>query len=55
VLARGYAIVSGPDGRIVRTPVGLAEGDAIAVRLAEGGVDARVTGVRMPARGPGAD
>jgi len=33
----------------------LAEGDAIAVRLAEGGVDARVTGVRMPARGPGAD
>ena len=43
VLARGYAIVTGPDGMIVRSGAALAPGDAVSVALGEGGFDARVT------------
>jgi exodeoxyribonuclease VII large subunit len=62
VLARGYAIVTGPDGAIARRAATLSPGDAIAVRLADGGFDARVTalariepvlGVGTPASGAG--
>jgi exodeoxyribonuclease VII large subunit len=43
VLARGYAIVTGADGAIVRAAATLAPGDAVSVTLGEGGFDARVT------------
>ncbi len=43
VLARGYAIVTAPDGSIVRRGAALAPGDAVSVALGEGGFDARVT------------
>jgi exodeoxyribonuclease VII large subunit len=43
VLARGYAIVTGPDGAIVRSAASLAPGDAVSVALGEGGFDARVS------------
>jgi exodeoxyribonuclease VII large subunit len=43
-LERGYAVVTGPDGTVVRSAWSLQVGDAIAVRLAAGGVSAVVTG-----------
>jgi exodeoxyribonuclease VII large subunit len=43
VLARGYAIVTGPDGAIVRGAGAVAPGDAVSVALGDGGFDARVT------------
>jgi exodeoxyribonuclease VII large subunit len=43
VLARGYAIVTGADGGIVRSAATLAAGDPVSVTLGEGGFDARVT------------
>ena len=46
VLARGYAIARGPDGRIARRAADLAPGDTLALRLAEGELDVRVTAVR---------
>jgi exodeoxyribonuclease VII large subunit len=42
VLARGYAIVTGPDGEILRRAAGLAPGDAVSVALAGGHFGARV-------------
>ena len=36
VLARGYAIVSRPDGAVVRSAVQVAIGDALTVRVADG-------------------
>jgi exodeoxyribonuclease VII large subunit len=55
VLARGYAIVTGPDGSIVRRGIALAPGDAVSVALGEGGFDARVTsaGAGKPASDTG--
>ncbi len=44
-LARGYAIVRGPDG-ILRSGEGLAAGALVEVELAQGGFDARVEEVR---------
>jgi len=47
VLARGYAIARRlDDGRIVRRVSDVASGDALAVRLAEGSVEVRVTALR---------
>jgi exodeoxyribonuclease VII large subunit len=47
VLGRGYAIARrADDGRIVRGPDDVAEGDALTVRVAEGVLDATVTRVR---------
>ncbi|MFO0235566.1 MAG: exodeoxyribonuclease VII large subunit [Burkholderiales bacterium] len=43
VLARGYAIVTGPHGAIVRSAGAVAPGDAVSVALGDGGFDARVT------------
>jgi exodeoxyribonuclease VII large subunit len=52
VLARGYALVRRKrDGAIVRGPGEVAAGDAVAVRVAEAELEARVTGVRpLPPR-----
>jgi exodeoxyribonuclease VII large subunit len=37
VLGRGYSIVRGPDGHVLRSSAGLAPGDALEVTFAEGG------------------
>jgi exodeoxyribonuclease VII large subunit len=42
VLERGYAVVRGPDGHVVRDASGVAKGDAIDVRLAAGRITAVV-------------
>jgi exodeoxyribonuclease VII large subunit len=44
-LERGYAIVTGPDGSIVRVASALSVGDAIRVKLSRGGLTATVTEV----------
>lgn len=44
-LERGYAVVLGPAGHLVRDAAALRPGDQIAVRLASGGISAEVTGV----------
>jgi exodeoxyribonuclease VII large subunit len=41
-LARGYAVVSGPDGSVLRTVDGLVAGDSITAQLAEGRLEATV-------------
>ena len=46
VLERGYAIVARADGRVVTDAASLAPGDALAIALARGGVDASVTCTR---------
>jgi exodeoxyribonuclease VII large subunit len=43
-LARGYAIVTGPDGVVVQDASRLQIGDEIEARLATGRLRARVTG-----------
>jgi exodeoxyribonuclease VII large subunit len=45
-LERGYAIVRGPDGRIVRDAASRSIGDQLEVRLARGALDVSVAGVR---------
>jgi exodeoxyribonuclease VII large subunit len=45
-LERGYAIVTGPDGSVLRAAAAVEVGDAIDVRLAEGHLQAAVTNVR---------
>ena len=52
-LDRGYAVVTGPDGAVVRDAGVLRIGDAIAVRLAAGRVRAAVTDVGRDADGDG--
>jgi exodeoxyribonuclease VII large subunit len=42
-LQRGYSIVHGPDGAVLRDATTVAVGDALRVRLAKGELDARVT------------
>jgi exodeoxyribonuclease VII large subunit len=42
VLARGWSITRGPDGRAVRTPEALAPGDVLTTELAGGTVRSRV-------------
>ncbi|HVM30503.1 MAG TPA: exodeoxyribonuclease VII large subunit [Candidatus Limnocylindrales bacterium] len=49
-LERGYAIVRGPDGRVLRDASGAAQGDGLAIRLARGEIDAKVTKVRDSSR-----
>jgi exodeoxyribonuclease VII large subunit len=46
VLARGYAIATRADGRIVRHGADVAAGDALEVRLARGRLEVRVTAVK---------
>jgi len=43
VLERGYALVYGPDGKLLRSSAGAAEGEVIAARLARGSLRAQVT------------
>ena len=45
-LERGYAIVRGPDGAIVRSASGRRTGERLDVQLARGGLDVRVERVR---------
>ena len=48
VLARGWSITRGPDGRIVRDPGDVAPGDLLTTELARGRVSSRVdTGSRV--------
>jgi exodeoxyribonuclease VII large subunit len=49
-LERGYAIVRGPSGAVLRDPAQVAAGDPLAIRLAGGELDARVAKVRDSAR-----
>jgi exodeoxyribonuclease VII large subunit len=42
VLERGYALVYGPDGRLLRSSNQVREGDEIAARLHQGSVQATV-------------
>ena len=44
VLERGYALVYGPDGKLLRRAVDVAEGETITARLSEGRVRANVVG-----------
>jgi exodeoxyribonuclease VII large subunit len=44
-LERGYAVVTGPDGRVIRQASSLRVGDPIGVRLAAGRLGAAVTAV----------
>jgi exodeoxyribonuclease VII large subunit len=41
---RGYAIVTGADGRVIRSASTAANNDEVQIRLAEGKLRARVTG-----------
>jgi exodeoxyribonuclease VII large subunit len=43
ILKRGYAMVSRPDGRIVRSVVGVQAGDKLKVRVSDGDFSAQVT------------
>jgi exodeoxyribonuclease VII large subunit len=45
-LERGYSIVRGPDGAVLRDAGSVAPGDALSVRLQRGEVGARVESVR---------
>lgn len=45
-LARGFAIARGPDGAVLRRAQDVQAGDALAVQLGDGTVDATVTGTR---------
>jgi exodeoxyribonuclease VII large subunit len=56
VLARGFAIVTGPDGAIVRDAGALSAGDAVSVALSSGGfaatvVHTRADGMSAPEQG----
>lgn len=44
-LARGYAVVQGPGGAVLRSAAGVSTGEALRVRLAEGELAARVSRV----------
>jgi exodeoxyribonuclease VII large subunit len=43
VLARGYSIVSVPDGRIVRSSAEVRAGDAVRLEFGQGAAGARIT------------
>jgi exodeoxyribonuclease VII large subunit len=45
VLERGYAIVRDERGHVVRDASGVAAGEAVAVQLSVGRLDARIEGV----------
>ncbi len=56
VLERGYAVVTAPDGRVLRRSRDVVAGQRIGVRLGAGGLQARVeevdNGVSRPGPGP---
>lgn len=45
ILERGYAVVTGPDGAVLREAAAVALGDSVRVRLAGGALGARVTDI----------
>jgi exodeoxyribonuclease VII large subunit len=49
VLARGYSIVRGPGGHVLRSSAELQKGSRIGVTFSEGGAEAEVTKVSAPA------
>lgn len=56
VLARGFALVTGDKGQIVRSPDDVKPGDALAITLADGRIDAHVSGApAAPRRKPRPD
>lgn len=50
-LERGYSIVSGPDGGVLRSSLDVGEGDPITVKLSVGMLEARVTEARVTPTG----
>jgi exodeoxyribonuclease VII large subunit len=52
-LDRGYAVVTGPDGAVVRSARLLDAGDVVRARLAEGAVTASVLSVDRGGEGAG--
>jgi exodeoxyribonuclease VII large subunit len=50
VLGRGYSIVRGPDGHVLRSSSRLARGDALDILFSEGGASATVQSTREPER-----
>ena len=51
VLGRGYAMVEGPDGRVVASVASLKQGDQAKLRMRDGRANVRVEGVERDARG----
>ena len=45
ILERGYAVVTGPDGAVLREAAAVGPGDSVRVRLARGALGARVTDI----------
>ncbi len=54
VLARGFALVSVPDGQLVRAVSALAPGDLVALEFVDGRVAATIGGAEPPALAAGA-
>src|SRR5690606_16207460 len=55
VLARGYAVIKTPEGRLVQQREGLLPGDMVAIEFADGAVEATIAGapaVRKKSRPP---
>lgn len=52
-LSRGYAVVSGPDGTVLRSVDGLVPGATISAQLADGRLEATVESVVGAGPGPG--
>jgi len=50
VLSRGYALVTGPDGRALRDSTSISSGDSLDIRLANGRLAAAVTQIVAPSQ-----
>jgi exodeoxyribonuclease VII large subunit len=55
VLSRGYAIVSAPDGRVLRSASDVGKDVVVRIRLHQGALDANVTRVHATSDGSAAD
>jgi exodeoxyribonuclease VII large subunit len=44
ILKRGYAVVSDPDGTIIRSTKQVHQGDQVTIRVSDGDFSANVTG-----------
>ena len=53
VLARGFALVTSPDGRLVRSATAIVDGDALKLRFADGDIAATAGGGVPPPKPPG--
>ena len=47
-MERGYAVVTGPTGVVLRRAIDVNPGDRVEIELAEGALSASVTGVKSP-------